>query len=178
MSHASGKYLELLSDRAINVPKLYIGENADILKKCEVCLKSKAMKKSHKQKRRVATSLLDHICMDILEIPTLSEEGYRYLLVIIDDFTNFITSFPMKKKSETVEYFKMFQVAMGVAMPGKRIGEMRCDGGREFVCGEVRRIADAEGINVDMSPPCMQELNGKAEQAYRTLMMRMRCLML
>ncbi len=67
---------------------------------------------------------------------------------------------------------------MEVALPRKTIGEIRCDNGRELVYGEIRRIADAEGINMDISPPYSQELNGKAERTNRTLMTRMRCLSL
>lgn len=93
-----------------------------------------------------AKRVLDRVCMDILEIPTMSDGGFKYLLVIIDDYSNFITCFPMKRKSETKECFKMFQVAMGAVLPDRTIREIRCDGGREFVHGEVRSIAKVEGI--------------------------------
>ncbi|CAK1595064.1 unnamed protein product [Parnassius mnemosyne] len=59
-----------------------------------------------------------------------------------------------------------------------RIENLRCDRGDEYVSEEFRRFCQARGISISYSMPRNPSQNGKSERMNRTLMEKVRCLLL
>ncbi|KAK9688540.1 hypothetical protein QE152_g35275 [Popillia japonica] len=59
----------------------------------------------------------------------------------------------------------------------KKVKEIRCDNGREYLNKDFYELAKREGIYIRPSPPYTHELNGVAERYNRTIMNRARCLL-
>lgn len=58
---------------------------------------------------------------------------------------------------------------------GKRIKELRCDNGTEYLNQNFYKFAKEEGIYIKPAPPYTHQLNGVAERFNRTIMDRARC---
>ena len=68
---------------------------------------------------------------DLWTSPILSISGFKYYLVILDDYTHFIWTFPLRNKSDTHTVLTNFQryVATHFLLP---IRFLQCDNGKEF----------------------------------------------
>uniref|UniRef100_A0A914Z3M8 Integrase catalytic domain-containing protein n=1 Tax=Panagrolaimus superbus TaxID=310955 RepID=A0A914Z3M8_9BILA len=86
--------------------------------------------------------------MDLAEMP-LSEEGYKYILVIVDHFTKFAAAWPLKTKSaeEVASKFLENWCLREVRFPYHIIFDM----GLEFDNKLMDRIAQLTGIKAMFS---------------------------
>ncbi|GBL95728.1 Copia protein, partial [Araneus ventricosus] len=79
------------------------------------------------------------------------------------DYSRFCEVRLIKKKSDiAVEFNKFLKVNDAV----KRI---RCDNAKEYVSGELQKVARNAGVEIDPCPPYTPQLNGVAERMNRTL---------
>jgi hypothetical protein len=62
--------------------------------------------------------------------PVLSISGYKYYLVIIDDFSHYSWTFPLRAKSDTFPTLHFF--AWVSTQFGLTIKAVQCNNGREF----------------------------------------------
>ncbi|KAF2889719.1 hypothetical protein ILUMI_16454, partial [Ignelater luminosus] len=96
-------------------------------------------------------------------------KGERYFVCFVDDFSKTAVVYCIKYKSEVfnrfVEYIKLMQ-----NQTGKKIKEIHCYNGREYINKDFFRLAKAEGIYLRTGPPHTHELNGVAERYNRTIM--------
>lgn len=60
---------------------------------------------------------------------------------------------------------------------GKRVKEIRCDNGREYINKDFYNFAKQEGIYLKPGPSYTHELNGVAERYNKTILDRARCLL-
>jgi hypothetical protein len=102
---------------------------------------------------------------DVWTSPVLSISGYKYYLVILDDFTHFCWTFPLRHKSEVHEHIVQFTAYANTQFSSS----VRCfqtDNGTEFINSAT---AAARGILLCTSCPYTSAQNGKAERMLRTL---------
>jgi len=52
--------------------------------------------------------VLGRVFSDICEVQTITREGFKYFITFIDDFSRFLTVYPMKNKSDVLEKFKEY----------------------------------------------------------------------
>jgi hypothetical protein len=98
----------------------------------------------------------------------MSISSFKYYLVILDDFTHFIWTFPLRNKSDVHKIFIHFQqyVATHFFLP---IRFIQCDNGKEFNNLANRNFFLQHGILLRFSSPYTSPQNGKDECSLRTI---------
>src|SRR5205809_332380 len=100
--------------------------------------------------------------LDLWTYPVVSVSGYKYYLVLLDDFTHYLWTFPLKLKSDTFTILSHFfaYVATQFSCPIKAI---QCDNEREFDNSPTRAFLLSHGALLRMLCPYTSPQNGKAE---------------
>ena len=122
------------------------------------------------------TAKFDLIHCDLWTSPIISNSGFRYYLVIVDDYSHFYWSFPLRQKScvsRTLEFF----FAYVRTQFGRTIRSIQTDNGTEFLNSVVDNLITTRGTTLRLSCPYTSQQNGKAERAIRTINDTMRTLM-
>lgn len=98
--------------------------------------------------------------------PVPSFSGYKYYLLLVDDFTKYCWLFPLKLKSEVTSYVQAFKafVANHFSLSIKTI---RSDNGGEFLSKLMHIFFAHFGIVHETSCPHTLEQNGVAERKHR-----------
>jgi hypothetical protein len=94
--------------------------------------------------------------------------GYKYYLVILDDCSHYIWTFPLRLKSDTFSTLANF-FAYAHTQFGTTIKSVQCDNSREFDNSLARTFFLSHGVTLRMSCPYTSQQNGKAERSIRTL---------
>ena len=114
-----------------------------------------------------ASKNFDLIHCDLWTSPIVSVSGFKYYLVIIDDCSHFVWTFPLKLKSDTFTTLSNF-FSYVLTQFGCTIKAVQCDNGREFDNSASRTFFLAKGVSLRMSCPYTSLQNGKAERMLRT----------
>lgn len=100
--------------------------------------------------------------------PVASNKGFKYYLLVIDDFTRFSWLFPMHYKSE-VKY-KVYDFKAYVQTQfGTSIQTVRSDNGREFINHFLLHLFLSTGVVHQTTCPHTPEQNGIVERKHRHL---------
>ena len=94
--------------------------------------------------------------------------GYKYYLVIVDDFSHYSWTFPLRAKSETFPTLLHFFARVSTQF-GLTVKAVQCDNGREFDNSTSRSFFLSRGVQLRMSCPYTSPQNGKAERMIRTM---------
>ena len=98
----------------------------------------------------------------------MSVSGYKYYLVILDDCSHFLWTFPLRLKSDTfptiANFFSYVRTQFGAS-----IQNIQCDNGREFDNLSARTFFLSHGVHLRMSCPYTSPQNGKAERIIRSI---------
>ena len=138
--------------------------------KCSTCVEGKAKKLSFQHQEKRTTDVGELICSDICgPITPVTENGERYMQVILDDFSNFVVVRILCNKSEAgqnlITYVRHLEKQLG--KPVKRI---RTDCGGEFKSKELTNFATKNGIKMEYTIPYNPQMNGKTERMNGTLL--------
>jgi hypothetical protein len=110
----------------------------------------------------------DIIHCDLWTSPIVSVSGYKYYLVILDDCSHYIWTFPLCLKSET--FFALSNFFAFVRTQFRTtIKSFQCDYGREFDNSQGHTFFLSHGVTLRMSCPYTSQQNGKAEHSLPTL---------
>ena len=136
--------------------------------KCDSCLRG-SQNKHISSTRGSATTLLEHIWSD-LKGPLLDNDvyGFHYFVVFVDEKPRYTKVFPLLKKGNTFNAFKVFE-ACAERVTGKRIVNLHVDGGGEFMTNEFRTHCCNRGIEIYSTQPYSTEMNSIAERMIRTV---------
>ena len=150
--------------KGINVGK------TESLRFCEACVKGKTSKQKFSTVgEKCSKRKLELIHSDVCgPMQTNSYGGKRYFITFIDDFTNCSAVYFMAQKSEALEKFQEFELAV-TAETGLKIGALRTDNGGEYVSRKFREFLKLKGITHELTIPETPQQNGKAERMNRTL---------
>ena len=91
-----------------------------------------------------------------------SFSGYKYYLALLDDFTHYISTFPMRNKSEALPILRDFHAYIGTQF-GLRLLALQTDNGKEFDTTALRSLLSTHGASFRLSCPYTSQQNGKAE---------------
>ncbi|KAJ9536396.1 hypothetical protein OSB04_un000431 [Centaurea solstitialis] len=94
--------------------------------------------------------------------------GHRYYLVFLDDFTNFVWTFPLAKKSQVFSVFRSFHAFVRTQF-NCCVKTVQCDNGGEFDNGPFREFCNSNGIVFRFSCPHTSPQNGKSERKIRSI---------
>ncbi|KRT85004.1 hypothetical protein AMK59_208, partial [Oryctes borbonicus] len=103
-------------------------------------------------------------------------KGQKYFVSFIDDFSRIAVVYRIKNKSEVFDRFIQY-INLMQSQTGKRVKEIRCDNGREYINKDFYEFMKQQGIYLRSCPPYPHQLNGVAERYNRTIMNRSRCLL-
>jgi hypothetical protein len=110
----------------------------------------------------------DLIHLDLWTSPVVSVSGSKYYLVILDDFTHYLWTFPLKLKSDTFTTLSHFFAYVSTQF-GRTVKAIQCDNGREFDNSSTRFFLLSNGTQLRMSCPYTSTQNGKAEHIIRSV---------
>lgn len=153
-------------------PKLKIPE-----RRCPICIKAKHAKSPFKARENVREEPLDLVHTDLMGPLEASIGGSKYLLTIIDDHSRKIYCYPMQRKSDVLSNFKIFTEQAETQLE-KRLKAVRGDNGREYVNKTFTRFCEERGIIHETTAPYNPEQNGVAERYNRTIMERVRAMLM
>jgi hypothetical protein len=99
-----------------------------------------------------ATNNFDLIHCDLWASPIVSVSGYKYYLVILDDCSHYIWTFPLRLKSDTFATLSQFFAYVRTQF-GTTIKSVQCDNGREFDNSLARTFFLSHDVALRMSCP-------------------------
>ena len=98
-------------------------------------------------------------------------KGERYMIVLVDEASQFITVKLMKARGEAAQHIKDYRAMMEKQHEQFELRILHSDNAREILTSkDMQMWMQKSGIVSELSPPYTPQLNGKAERAMRTLM--------
>lgn len=73
----------------------------------------------------------DIVHCDLWMSPVLSSMGHRYYVILLDDYSNFLWTSPLARKSQVFASFLSFRAFVRTQFECE-IKSLQCDNGREF----------------------------------------------
>jgi hypothetical protein len=108
------------------------------------------------------------IHLDLWTSLIVSVSGSQYHLVILDDFTHYLWTFPLKLKSDTFTTLSNFFAYVATQF-GSTVKAIQCDNGREFDNSSTWTFLLSKGTQLRMSCPYTSFQNGKTKLIIRSI---------
>eukprot|EP00924_Labyrinthula_sp_SR-Ha-C_P006070 snap_masked-scaffold_65-processed-gene-0.19-mRNA-1 protein AED:1.00 eAED:1.00 QI:0/-1/0/0/-1/1/1/0/127 len=123
------------------------------------------MTKVHKFK---ATRRFEKVHTDLVgRLPT-GKGGFRFMLTLVDDYTNYKWTFCICKKSQVTEVIKAWLKRMN-NLTSRKLINFKTDQGNEFVNSLLKEEFENLGVDQDVSPKHHISMNGTVEHRNHTL---------
>lgn len=165
LGHIGRTRLEATKNRSTGLEKLF--KNYKPIHFCTACCKAKMTKGSHSPWSRFypADYVWQSISMELVgPFKEKTIGGARFILTIVDRYSGWVCTYPMKQKSQVLEMFKQFLADEGLAQWGTvAVVECMTDWGTEFE-NPFKAFAYEKGIKIRKSCPYTAWENGLAEQ--------------
>lgn len=154
---------------------------ADIMQQkselCEGCVLGKHSRDPFDQSVSRTVRQLELLHMDVLgplEVESLG--GSKYVATFLDDFSGLSVVRTIAHKSDVTaavrEVVQMLETQTGLVLKA-----VRTDRGGEYVNGQLRDLFVEKGVVHQTTAPYTPQQNGKAERLNRTLVERVRCML-
>jgi hypothetical protein len=135
---------------------------------CHACQLGKHTRLPFASSKHRAEKPFDLVHLDLWTSPIVSVSGYKYYLVILDDCTHYLCTFPLKLKSDTFTTLSNFFAYVSTQF-GCTVKAIQCDNGREFDNSSTRTFLLTKDALLRMSCPYTSPQNGKAERIIRSI---------
>ncbi|GKA47032.1 gag-pol polyprotein [Tanacetum coccineum] len=112
---------------------------------CEYCVISKQHRLKFKTSNSRSVYVLELVHSDVWQAPVQSLGGAKYFVSFIDDYSRRCWVYPIKKKSDVFEVFKVYKARVELDS-GKKIKCLRTDNGGEYTGDEFDTFCKQEGI--------------------------------
>ena len=116
----------------------------------------------------VASYPFELIHSDVRTSPIPSNSGFVYYLVILDDYSYFVWTFPLRKKSDVPATLVAFYSYVATQF-GRPIHALQTDNGKEFDNLTIRTHLTTHGTIFRLTCPYTSQQNGRDERVLRTL---------
>jgi transposase InsO family protein len=144
---------------------------------CSSCQLGKHVRQPFSSSQTVTYFPFQLVHSDVWTSPVFSNSGYKYYLVLLDDYTHYVWTFPIRNKSDVLPLLQFFHAYIQTQF-GLPWLALQTDNGREFDNVALRSFFLAHGVQLRLSCPYTSQQNGKAERILRTLNDCMRTLLL
>ncbi|GJR91241.1 retrovirus-related pol polyprotein from transposon TNT 1-94 [Tanacetum coccineum] len=171
LGHMSEQGMKILVER-----KLIPGLTKVSLPFCEYCVISKQHRLKFKTSNSRSVYVLELVHSDVWQAPVQSLGGAKYFVSFIDDYSRRCWVYPIKKKSDVFEVFKVYKARVELDS-GKKIKCLRTDNGGEYTGDEFDTFCRQEGIKRQFTTAYTPQQNGVAERMNRTLLERARAML-
>ncbi|WVZ02051.1 hypothetical protein V8G54_022857 [Vigna mungo] len=173
MGHISEKGLEELEKQ-----NLLLGDKLQKLDFCDHCVLGKSHRIPFGKGKHSTERPFEYVHADLWgPARTLTHGGGAYFLSIIDDFSRRVWIYVLKNKSETFQKFKEWHTQIENQL-GCRLKCLRTDNGLEFISEEFNGFCTEKGIRRHKTVVGTPQQNGLAERMNRTILERVRCMLL
>ena len=135
---------------------------------CHACRLGKHTLLPFSTSSHVASYPFELIHSDVWTSPVASNTGYLYYLVILDDFSHYVWTFPLWRKSDSVATLTAFYSYVSTQF-GRPIRALQTDNGKEFDNLAIRNLLATHGTIFRLTCPYTSQQNGRAERVLRTL---------
>ncbi|WVZ24349.1 hypothetical protein V8G54_002893 [Vigna mungo] len=157
---------------------LLLGDKLQKLDFCDHCVLGKSHRIPFGKGKHSTERPFEYVHADLWgPARTLTHGGGAYFLSIIDDFSRRVWIYVLKNKSETFQKFKEWHTQIENQL-GCRLKCLRTDNGLEFVSEEFNGFCKEKGIRRHRTVVGTPQQNGLAERMNRTILERVRCMLL
>jgi len=136
---------------------------------CIDCKVSKMKKKPHNQEIPRATQILEVIHSDIIGPLNESINGYRFIIIFIDEKSRKGWVYNMRHKSEAIDIIIYTLKFFNNLFEKFKIKKLKSDQGREYQNSKIINFCKENGIYKEYSPPYNPKNNGLAERFNQTI---------
>jgi transposase InsO family protein len=143
---------------------------------CKACQLGKHVRLPFSSSTSMSRAKFDLIHCDLCTSLVISASGFRYYLVIIDDYSHYYWTFPLRNKSRVSRTLTDF-FAYARTQFGTTIRSLQIDNGTEFLNSAVESLLTTNDTTLCLSCPYTSQQNGKAERTICTINDTMRTLM-
>ena len=119
---------------------------------CHACQLGRHVRLPFPRSQSRASRPFDLVHCDLWTSPLSSVSGFKYYLVILDDYSHHVWTFPLRLKSNTFSTIAHFFAYVATQF-GCTIKSMQCDNGREFDNSSTRAFFLTHGVHLRMSCP-------------------------
>jgi hypothetical protein len=166
------------------LPRRHFGSKAKQKYKglCDICGRSKIARRSFPRRPDRLANLRpgSRVSADvIIMLNTTSLEGYKYVLLLEDNASKYVWSFPLKDRTapEILTQLKTF-LTHDLPALGITLEHFHSDGGSELISELVRTFLHAKGITTSHTPRDTPEMNSLLERKVRDLKERVMSMLL
>ncbi|GJR70297.1 retrovirus-related pol polyprotein from transposon TNT 1-94 [Tanacetum coccineum] len=145
---------------------------------CENYVLGKSHRVSFGVGRHTTQGVIDYVHSDLWgpsQVESLG--GKRYFLSIVDDYSRRVWVYILRFKHEAFEKFKEWKQLVE-NQTGRTVKKLRTDNGLEFCNREFKQLCIESGIARHLTVAGTPQQNGLAERMNRTLMDKVRCLLI
>lgn len=135
---------------------------------CQSCSLGKHVKLPFVASNSCTVMPFDIIHSDIWTSPVMSSSGHKYYVLLLDDYSNFLWTYPLSKKSEVFSCFLSFRTFIHTQFE-REVKNIQCDNGKEFDNRHFWEFSKKNGVAFRLSCPHTSSQNGKAERKIRTI---------
>ncbi|PKU87463.1 Retrovirus-related Pol polyprotein from transposon TNT 1-94 [Dendrobium catenatum] len=172
LGHPNAKTMAALSKA---FPSLYISSFKSV---CNSCALAKSHRIPFSTSTTVSTSPLELIHMDVWgPSPVFSHDGFRYFLLLIDDYSKYSGLILLKHKSDVALNIIRFILNIEKSL-NYSVRKLRSDNGGEFTNQTIQAFTRSRGITHQFTCPYTPEQNGVSERKNRHLLETARALLL
>ncbi|GLC52651.1 hypothetical protein PLESTB_000653600 [Pleodorina starrii] len=144
---------------------------------CEPCALGKQTQQPHRSTGHVAARRLDQVHMDVGVMPITSAGGNGYYATFYDDFTKFSEVRCIEHKSD-VPLVVREVLTLWQTQTGDKVRRVHTDRGGEYVNKDLLSVFAKMGVLHEKTAPYSPQQNGAAERLNRTLMDRVRAMLI
>lgn len=162
--YGQNRLYELCQLKFFSIPRSVVRE---IVNNCKVCLQSQPLKTKEKMKHIVASKPWERLMIDLIDMRAYKEtnEGFGWILTVIDVYSKFALSYPVKSKSakDVSEFLEDLIYTYG---PPNII---QSDNGKEFKNSLIVELAKRFNIKLINGRPRYPQSQGQVERFNQTL---------
>nr|GEW93311.1 ribonuclease H-like domain-containing protein [Tanacetum cinerariifolium] len=158
LGHPGSKVLRrLVSNNVISCNK----EKPPIL--CHACQLGKHVWLSFVRYNTIVSSCFEIVNSDVWTSPITSLSGFKYYVLFLDHYSQFVLVFPLIHKSDVLSNFVLFRNYVRTQFKCE-IRSFQCDRGGEFDNRKLHDLFNTNGIQFRFSCPQTSQPNGKSER--------------
>ncbi|GLC60440.1 hypothetical protein PLESTB_001612800 [Pleodorina starrii] len=177
LGHAGFRSLTRLSRGGVPTGVSRLGIRAAQRTVCEPCALGKQTQQPHPSTGHVAARRLDQVHMDVGVMPITSAGGKGYFATFYDEFTKFSEVRCIARKSDVPQAVREV-LTLWQTQTGDKVRRVHTDRGTEYVNNDLLAAFKDLGILHEKTAPYSPEQNGAAERLNRTLMDRVRAMLI